>query len=85
MLALALHLALASALARPRSAVPLALISEIEFSEPPPEPAAVSEPAPDAVPEPAPSKPAAARVHAPRARATTCSRRAFRPHLQVRC
>jgi hypothetical protein len=62
-LALALHLALASALPRQRAmTAPLALVSEIELSEPP-EPLPASEPLPVTLPAPAPFKPAAARVH----------------------
>jgi hypothetical protein len=69
LLALAAHVALASALARPHDAVPLAIVSEIELSELAPEPRAMPEPPPQVPPEPAPPpKPAAARVHAPRPR-----------------
>jgi hypothetical protein len=68
-LALAAHVALASALARTHDAVPLAIVSEIELSEMAPEPVVAPEPPPQVPPEPAgPPKPAAARVHAVRPR-----------------
>jgi hypothetical protein len=68
-LALAAHVALASALARTHDAVALTIVSEIELSEIAAEPVAAPEPPPQVPPEPAPlPKPAAARVHAERPR-----------------